>query len=332
MPGREHRIAESAAFIYCLLPRELADALHELLVRHFDADPRVRVVVERRDGERRDAGERRASSNDSSPEAGERRRVRAASGRRVAERRAAAVQVDCRMLPRRARRFADQLVFIERIEPSAQAAEDVDTARLVMRIQGGEGELFSSLYERYFGRVYGYLRLLLRDPHEAEDVTQQVFTSVLRALPRYERRRQPFRAWLFVIARNEALRSLRRANLAEPVDPHDLGERVEGLGATELPALDWISDHDLTIFLRRLPIAQRQVLALRYMLDLPTSEIAAILDRSPDDVRMLEHRALRVLRARLSAVGRQAREHRPARMRRRVPEAVVMRARRFAIF
>jgi DNA-directed RNA polymerase specialized sigma24 family protein len=95
--------------------------------------------------------------------------------------------------------------------------------------------------------------------------------------------------------------------------------------------LDWISDRELVLFVDRLPLAQRQVLLLRYMLDLTHAQIAEVLDRTPDDVRALHSRALRFLRTRLAALGRDARHGTRSRAMRPVREARVLRHRRFVL-
>ena len=56
--------------------------------------------------------------------------------------------------------------------------------------------------------------------------------------------------------------------------------------------------------MQRLPEPQRQVLALRYMLDLNFQEAAEALERTPDAVRQLHHRAIGSLRSQLAALGR----------------------------
>jgi RNA polymerase sigma-70 factor (ECF subfamily) len=223
-------------------------------------------------------------------------------------------------------------VFVERLEPSGQHLEVQDTARLVMRIQAGDREAFSLLYLRYFDRVFAYLRLALSSLDDAEDGAQQVFLKVLDALPCYQIRRQPFRAWLFVIVRNHALKELAKRGRAELADPAELDRRREAAHPDpELPALDWITDRELLIFIERLPLAQRQVLMLRYMLDLTTAEIAEVLGRSPVDVRSLQSRAVRFLRARLAALGRTAPERGRIRMRGCLKQARVIGARRWAL-
>jgi RNA polymerase sigma factor (sigma-70 family) len=325
--------ARPRAIVYCIVPEDLADVLHEPLRRHFRDELGIEVVVEQRWRDRRRPKDRRAG--DAATEE-DRRRIRAAAGRRVADRRAAVVSVELpASLPRRARAFADRLLLVERLEPSTQQLEDIDTARLVARIQSGEREQFADLYMRFFDRVYSYLLVILRSQHEAEDAAQHVFTAVLENLDRYERRAQPFRAWLFRIARNWAIRELEKSNRVELTDPArgaDLLEAAVGSGE-EYPAVaEWMSDRDLVMFVERLPLAQRQVLVLRFMLDLSTAEIAGILDRSPDDVRALQSRALRYLRQRLTALGRapEGRAPRQASGRRR-DQAVVLRSRRFAL-
>jgi RNA polymerase sigma-70 factor (ECF subfamily) len=289
--------------IYCVVPYALAPKLHDQLRAHFAGDALVEVIVERRGTDRRVADERRQAAV---PAADERRRVRNLGGRRVGSRRAPTLSIDAPPLPRRARAHAGRLVFVERAEPTAEHLADLDSSRLVTRFQSGDENAFTELYMRYFDRIYSYLRVLFReDPHEAEDLTQQVFVRAFEALPRYERRSQPFRAWLFRIARNLAMTRLRQRERSDLVEPAVLVERREAEPAEEtLSTLSWLTDRELVMFVERLPLPQRQVLALRYMLDLPTKEIATMLGRSADDVRMLEHRAVRFLEGRLNAIGR----------------------------
>jgi RNA polymerase sigma-70 factor (ECF subfamily) len=331
-PGRGTTEAPTRAITYCIVPRELADELHEVLRRHFQDEPEIEVVVEARVDDRRRTSERRATTSEP---AAERRRIRAAHGRRVADRRATAMAVDApRLLPRRARRHAGALCFTERLEPSTQQLEDADTARLVIRIQGGDRDAFADLYMRYFDRVYGYLNIGLRDRHEAEDVTQQVFVKVFESLPAYVRRGQPFRAWLFRIARNTLLDTLKKLDRLDPVDPVSLGGHGDEHAAPAAPIeqLAWISDRELLMFVERLPLAQRQVLVLKYLLGLSTAEIGSVLHRKEPDVRRLEFRALEFLRERLLVVRRvTVRAERGMLARGRRGPALVLRERRFAL-
>jgi RNA polymerase sigma-70 factor (ECF subfamily) len=315
--------------VYCLVPRDLASRLHDALRKHFREDPSVEVIVERRRRDRRGATDRRTRP---ARVADNRRQVRNAAGRRVGERRATLAAVTTPTLPRRARAFANALVFAERLGLSDERAEDLDTARLVTRIQAGDRELFGELYLRYFDRVYGYLRVALNDPDDAEDAAQQVFTQAYEALPRYERRSQPFRAWLFAIVRHHALRQIQKRHRYELADPHELERRLEPHeDDADLGALDWISDDELLLFVERLPLVQRQVLLLRFMLDLSSGQVAAVLGRSPAEVRKLQHRATSFLRARLTALGRAPKQTERAGWQRRPTQVRVLRRRRCAL-
>jgi RNA polymerase sigma-70 factor (ECF subfamily) len=213
------------------------------------------------------------------------------------------------VLPRKARDHAQRLAFVERIEPSGQQREDSDTARIVTRIQAGDRDGFSVLYMRYFDRVYGYLRLVFRDAHEAEDAAQQVFVKMLEGLGGYEQRGGPFRGWLFVIARNYALTQLpRQARTQAAANIEQLRERDSApQDAADLSALDWLTDRDLFVFVERLPLSQRQVLFLRYVVGLSMTEVGGVLGQSPEAVRQQHARALRFLRQRLTSLGREPR-------------------------
>ncbi len=295
-------MAEGRRVVYCIVPRQLAAELLGPLREFFRERPEVEVVVERRGGGRRSGRERRRRTAPVPPHR-ERREIRAEGGRRVAERRAKLGSVPEPPLPPEALPHRDALRFVERIEPPTIEEEDADTARLVMRMQAGEEELFSRLYERYFDRVYAYLYITLQDAHEVEDVTQEVFMRVLEALPAYERRAVPFRAWLFRIVRNTGINRLRKRHRLSVESPDEVARRGETVGEMPEPtSLEWLDDRRLVALIERLPLAQRQVIALRYMLELPSDEIARVMGRRPDAVRQLHSRAMRFLRKNLGDV------------------------------
>ena len=324
-PAGLHRV------VYCVVPRALADLLHEPLREHFRDEPDVEVIVDLRKRDRRSGLRRRITR--AMHDQVERRRVRADEGRRVGERRALTMPVTAPPVPEDLEPFRERLTFVQRLVPSGQRCEDAELARLVLRFQAGDKNCFEELYLRTFSPLYSYLRLLLKDAHEAEDATQHVMINAMQALPRYQLRAgTPFRGWLFRIARNEALTRLKRRSRYDLEEPERMAALREGNGP-EPPQqhLEWLSDSDLMRFVERLPLAQRQAIALRYMLDLSSEEIGTVLDRSAGAVRHLEMRALQTLEERLSSIGRRSlREERPN-MLVRVRRAPVLRARRFAL-
>jgi RNA polymerase sigma-70 factor (ECF subfamily) len=319
---------------YCVVPRDLAEKLYEPLREHYRAHPRVEVVVERRAADRR-GPPRRQGEVESRRAAADRRLIRSRSGRRIAERRALTASVTVAPpLPKKARRHEARLAFVERLEPSSEAKRDADSKRLVTRYQAGEEAVFGELYLRYFNAVYSYSRVALGDHHDAEDVTQQVFVRAMSALDRYELRPNiPFRGWLFAIARNAIVDSVRVQHglLVEPPEQIEtMLEQAPG-GGEMAGTLDWLTDREIAMFVERLPLLQRQVLVLRFMLDMSGEEIAEVLGRSHIAVRKLQSRALHTLERRLAAIGRTS--SRPNRMPTevRLRPLTVLARRRFAL-
>ena len=173
----------------------------------------------------------------------------------------------------------------------AREASDDLVYLAVARAKEGEASALHFLYVRFSDDVCAYVRSIVRDPHTAEDITQIVFTKLMKAILRYERREVPFAAWIIRVARNVALdhiRASRQIPLAEVRTSDEGSEQVgfeRGLSLRE--ALD------------RLPPDQREVLVLRHVAGLSPGEIATRLGKTEASVHGLHHRGRGALRAAL---------------------------------
>jgi RNA polymerase sigma-70 factor (ECF subfamily) len=166
---------------------------------------------------------------------------------------------------------------------------------LVMKAVGGDTQAFGKLYERYCDNIYRFLRALLNDHHEAEDLTTEVFIKAWQSLPRYQERGHLFSSYLFRIARNAVIDHRRKSrHQIRSIDQVQIktdeinspGEVLEGAQEADI----------LAECLRRLRESYRTVLLLRFMIGLPTAEVAEVMGRSEGAIRVLQHRALKQLR------------------------------------
>jgi RNA polymerase sigma-70 factor (ECF subfamily) len=202
--------------------------------------------------------------------------------------------------PALVRREADRLAATgrgdrfrrRRLEHSKDAESIVLSA--VTRAKQGDADSMRYLYLRYADNVYGYVCSIVRDEHEAEDITQQIFAKLLHALQRYEPRTVPFSAWILRIAHNAAIDAM-RARRAVP---------CEEVRSPELEDVDLSRERaqDLHLALDQLPKEQRDVIVMRFVMGMSPKEIAERLERSEDAVHGLQHRGRQTLRRELTAL------------------------------
>jgi len=156
----------------------------------------------------------------------------------------------------------------------------------------GDRDALRFLYVSYADNIYGFVLSIVRDEHDAEDVTQHVFAKLMTAIRRYEPRSVPFSAWILRVARNVALDHLRQRH---PIP-------VEEVRRSDLPP-DHARAEGLQEALDALPDDQRTVLLLRHMVGLSPGEIAERLGRSESSVHGLHHRGRQAVRETLTRVG-----------------------------
>jgi RNA polymerase sigma-70 factor (ECF subfamily) len=152
--------------------------------------------------------------------------------------------------------------------------------------------MFLALYDRYFDRVLGYVRLRIRDATMCEDVTSTVFTTALAQLGRF-RGDGSFAGWLFQIARN-AVHDVHRRPRMEPL-PLEAACSEPDLEEHFL-ARERVARLHVVICL--LEPERQHLLAMRYGAGLTFDEIGAIVGANPGTVRVRMHRILEDLRRR----------------------------------
>jgi RNA polymerase sigma-70 factor (ECF subfamily) len=177
-----------------------------------------------------------------------------------------------------------------------EAAPRQDVRELVERGRGGDTDALEALYVLHADRVHRFLRSMVANAQDAEDLTNQTFTRMLERIDRFEPRGVPFSAWLFRIARNLALDHF-RATARELPDP------FEGTGrSAEEEAMTSFGRSGMRALIEPLSYDQRHVLALKYGLDYSNGEVASLLGKSEGAIKSLQHRAFASLERRLAAV------------------------------
>ncbi|HEX2221001.1 MAG TPA: sigma-70 family RNA polymerase sigma factor [Candidatus Limnocylindria bacterium] len=182
-------------------------------------------------------------------------------------------------------------------DDAASADPDLPAVRAAQR----DPAAFATIYRRYLDRVYSYSFYALGDHHDAEDATERSFLAALAGIGRFRDEGSSFRAWLFRIAHN-TVANAHRSRARRPTAPLEAaGERgaADGDPATLVARAEEL--RAVVAALDELPEERRQVILLRFVDGLTAAEIGPILGRSPGAVRVLLHRALREVAARLDA-------------------------------
>lgn len=179
----------------------------------------------------------------------------------------------------------------------AEAPATIEDDRALVQAARTDLRAFNGLYERHVTRVYRYLLVRVGNVADAEDLTSQTFLVAMENLDKY-RGERPFLAWLFDIARHKVADKYRRQKPeAELEAANDLAD------ADEVP--DIIVSQKLQIEavaqkLQTLSPDRAEVISLRLFGGLDIPEIARLMQKQEPAVRMLLHRGLQDLQARLN--------------------------------
>ncbi|PYS28094.1 MAG: RNA polymerase subunit sigma-70 [Acidobacteria bacterium] len=166
----------------------------------------------------------------------------------------------------------------------------MEQERLLIEAAQKDASRFAALYENNFERVYAFVVRRVRDRHEAEDLTAEVFQHALANLSRFEWRGVPFAVWLYRIAANAIADRWKQLSRESPNPVSD-----------DLDQAAWPDiERRATLFqlVDSLPVDQRSVIIKRFVEQRSIRDIAQEFGRSEGAIKQLQYRALESLRAR----------------------------------
>jgi RNA polymerase sigma factor (sigma-70 family) len=173
----------------------------------------------------------------------------------------------------------------------------LDDAERVERARRGDVDAYEELVRRYQAIAHRTAYLITGDEAAAEDAAQSAFIKAYYALARF-RRGSPFRPWLLRIVANEARNQRRSAGRRSGLELRLAGDRprADAAPSPEAAVLAEEPRRRLLQAVQRLGPRDREVISLRYLLELSERETAAVLGCPPGTVKSRTARALRRLR------------------------------------
>jgi RNA polymerase sigma-70 factor (ECF subfamily) len=166
---------------------------------------------------------------------------------------------------------------------------------LIARTAGGDRQAFDALVRRHMQRVYSISRGMVNKAHDAEDVTQDVFTRIWVYAPRWRAGEAAFTTWLHRITMNCCYDFLRKrgsdAKRAELPDDLATGEKDGEARYAERQKNSRVRDA-----LQQLPERQRMAVTLCYLEEMTNAQAAEVMEIHLKALEGLLVRARRSLR------------------------------------
>jgi RNA polymerase sigma-70 factor (ECF subfamily) len=161
-------------------------------------------------------------------------------------------------------------------DPTGHAGDDVDD--IMARVAQGDDSAFATLYDRTSAKVFGLVKRVVRDPAQAEEVSQEVYLQVWRQAGRFDRAAGSGLAWVLTLAHRRAVDRVRSSQAAADRD-------VRAAERDLVPVHDQVAEaveerleaEQVRRCLERLTQLQRESVTLAYYQGFTYAEVGATL-------------------------------------------------------
>lgn len=171
----------------------------------------------------------------------------------------------------------------------------VDETRLIQKAKNGDREALGRLYDTHQPNIFRYIAYRVGERALAEDLTAEVFVTMVKKLHTYEDRGRPLLAWLYTIAGNIVKMHHRKHKHVE-FNPFS-EEMIDQQASPDQIADKRMTHSKLLSYLPRLTEEQGQVIIMKFMEGFSNREIAKVLGKTEGSIKALQHRALQTLKS-----------------------------------
>ncbi len=171
--------------------------------------------------------------------------------------------------------------------------------KLITQAVRGNKQAFGQLYENYLDQIYRYIFYRIGDHNEAEDLTEIVFLKAWEKLPQFKENAhiRNFRAWIYRIAHNLVIDKYRTRKQHVSLD--NIRELQTHAPTPEEHTHMQDESQKLIQAISQLPPTLQQVIVCRFINQLSHAETARIIGAKEGYVRVLQYRALKIMRENL---------------------------------
>ena len=155
---------------------------------------------------------------------------------------------------------------------------------------------FEDLYDKYFTRIYNYLRYRLIERDAADDLVSVVFEKVLNKYDSFDPERHGLEPWLFAIARNTLNDYFRRKKVRGWLTISGREETIASSESVEGAAQRSEENAMLLGALKQLAEQERELIAMKFTLEMTNRDIAAETGLGESNVAVILFRAMKKLR------------------------------------
>jgi len=171
------------------------------------------------------------------------------------------------------------------------AVDDFDET--LAAAQRGDEVAFTSIFRALNPAVVRYL-VVLAGQGAAEDLAAETWTAALRGFSSFTGEERALRAWLLTIARARWVDAV-RAHARRPEVLTDTAPEVLAPDTVHDVVAEWLGTDGALALIRRLPEDQAEVISLRVIGDFDVAEVAEMVGKTANHVRVLSHRGLKRL-------------------------------------
>jgi RNA polymerase sigma-70 factor (ECF subfamily) len=166
---------------------------------------------------------------------------------------------------------------------------------VLLGARAGEAWAANALFHDMQPRLLRFLRST--EPRAADDLAGDVWLAVAKGIHEFEGGLNAFRGWMFVITRRRLADHRRTAGrrATDAVDPGDFDETPGTVDVADLVLNELSAQGAVDMVTAWLPADQAEVVLLRILGDLEVADVATVMGRTPNWVRVTQHRALRRL-------------------------------------